>query len=264
MPRPAFSRAQGGVRVGADFFERRGLLAAEPAARPAPRGVVDAVADLAGPSLDPGRVHPAVARFLEDTSGLDLAVETAWRGPIGLGWRLVRGFFRAIGQFALPVRVARIRTRVRALDPAKDGRGGIPPREVVRTYEDGAVMQVVAYGTYEQGGTRFMSAAFPMPFGQVAGILRLDPIAEDDAGLVAARLTATPRDGDAAGVYLLLGPLSVRAPLGEDLALYPPHLAPADLRDAFPGALLLGRHEQRLFGVRFVTHRYGFYPRTDT
>ena len=47
---------------------------------------------------------------------------------------------------------------------------------------------------------------------------------------------------------------------GEDLALYPPHLAPPELREAFPDAILLGRHEQRLFGVRFVTHTYGFHP----
>lgn len=258
MPRPDLSRAQGGLRIGADFFERRGLLA--PPGGPTPRGVVDRVSDLANPKLDPTRVHPAVARFLEDTSGLELSVVSAWRGPVGLGWRLVRWFFQAIGQFALPVRVARIRTRVRALDPDQDGRAGIAPREVVRTYADsGAVMQAVAYGTYAEGDTRFMSAAFPMPFGQVAGILRLDPIVADEDGLLAARLTATPDDGDAAGVYFVLGPLVFRAPLGEDLALYPPHLAPPELREAFPDAILLGRHEQRLFGVRFVTHAYGFH-----
>jgi hypothetical protein len=36
----------------------------------------------------------------------------------------------------------------------------------------------------------------------------------------------------------------------------PPDLDPSE----FPGTTVIGRHEQRLFGVRFVTHDYWFRP----
>jgi hypothetical protein len=175
---PRFSRFVGRLRIGADFFERIGART-EPAA--APRGVVDRIEDLANPAIEVARIHPAVVAFFEDTGGLDLVIRSRWRFPFSISWAIFRHVMRWVGQFVLPLREGRIATRVHGLDAARDGRSDA--RAVIRTYVDGGdVMQAVAYATWERDATRYMSAAFPLPGGHVAGILRLDANGEDDGG----------------------------------------------------------------------------------
>jgi hypothetical protein len=264
--RPERSRLRGGLRVGLDFFARRGALAS-PATR-APRGIVDRMSDYAHPGMDTSRIHPAIARFFEDTGSLALHVESHWRFPASLGWWLFRGVMRAVGQFVLPWKSADIVTRVFAIDTAVDGRDDA--RAVVRTYEGtGEIMQVVSYATWRRGDTGYMSAAFPLPGGHVAGILRLDANGEDDEGRLAVALTSSAR-GDDAGVWLVLGPVALPALLDERLELWATgtKTAPREIDEgAWPDATIVGRHEQRLLGVRFVTHHYWFSPlepsRTD-
>jgi hypothetical protein len=254
---PRFSRWSGGRVIGADFFDRRGALARGPA----PRGVVERIADLAHPGIDVARVHPAVARFFEDTAALELWVESRWRFPLSWLWPLGRRLMRAIGQFVLPLREGRIVTQVLAIDRALDGRGDA--RAVIRAYADsGEVMQAVAYATWEAEGTRYMSASFPMPGGQVAGLLRLDALEADDEGWLAVELTSR-RKRDRAGLWLVVGPLALPAPFGERLRLWPAGAAaaPPELDPTrFARATIVGLHEQRLLGFRFVTHRYWFRP----
>ena len=258
-PSPRFSRLRGRLRIGPDFFARRGYVVAGEA-----RGVIDRIADLAHPGIDVARVHPAIVAFFEDTAGLELLVRSRWRWPVAWAWWLWRWVMRAIGQFVLPMREARIATAVHALDAAADGRPGA--RAVVRTYADtGRVMQAVAYATWTRGDRRYMSAAFPMPLGQIAGILRLDALAEE-TGCLAIELTSRRQARDDAGVWFVLGPLAIRSPFGERLRLWsadmrcaPPALAAAPL----PGATIVGEHIQTLFGFRFVTHHYWFRPGAD-
>lgn len=220
------------------------------------------MADLANPAIDVARVHPAIAVFFEDTASLELHVRSHWRFPISLVWRLVRPLMQWIGQFVLPLREGRITTRILALDRVRDGRSDA--RAVIREYAgSGAVMQVVAYATCEEGGARYMSAAFPLPGGHVTGILRLDRIDEDAEGRLAVALTSASRNGDGAGIWYVLGSLGLRAPLGERISLWAAgtDCAPDDLDvTVLEGATILGRHEQRAFGVRFVTHEYWFTP----
>jgi hypothetical protein len=257
---PRFARLPGGLRVGADYFTRCGALASS-AATP-PRGLVDRLSDLANPSIDVARVHPAIAVFFEDTASLELLVRSHWRFPFSLVWRVVRPLMKWIGQFVLPLREGRIATRLLALDPARDGRADA--RAVIREYTgSGDVMQVVAYATWAAGDARFMSATFPLPGGHIAGILRLDRIAEDEDGRLAVALSSASRDGDGAGIWYVLGSRGLRAPLGEHISLWAAgtSCAPPELdRDVLEGATIVGRHEQRAFGVRFVTHDYWFRP----
>lgn len=256
------SRFVGGLRIGPDFFERVGAVAPPAPGAAEPRGVVDRMADLASPSVDPDRVHPAIARFFDDTASLELRVVSRWRFPASIVWPLARRLMRALGQFVLPQRTARIATRVARLDPAADGRDGIAPRAVVRTYEgSGEVMQAVAYGTARIGDASLMSAVFPMPGGHVWGRLRLVATGEDSDGRVSVALTS---DGPGAGVFLVIGGLALPSPFAERLALWSPEMShcPADLDPSVArGASVVGRHEQRFFGFRFVVHDYGFTPR---
>ena len=268
---PVFSRLGAVLRVGPEHFARRGAVVA---ATEPPRGLAPRLSDLANPGIDTSRVHPAVAVFFEDTASLELHVRSHWRFPFSIVWWLARPVMRLIGQFVLPKREARIVTRMLALDPASDGRSDV--RGVIREYEDagtsagtsaGPVMQVVAYATWERAGTRYMSAAFPLPGGHILGILRLDAIAEDDQGRLAVALTSErSTHGDDAAIWYALGSrgtLAVRVPLGERLSLWAAEMdvAPSEIdRAPLPGATIVGRHEQRAFGIRFVTHHYLFRP----
>lgn len=270
-PDRRFSLLWGGLRLGADWFERSELLASHEPVN-APRGLADALADFENPALDARRVHPAIAPFFEDPGALALRIESRWRGPFDVAWRwLLRPLLGWVGQFYLPAHEGEIATRVFAIDRHADGRSDA--RGVVRSYANGPdagrVMQVVSYATWARGGlrgpgvTRYMSATFPLPGGHIAGLLRLDPNGEDESGRLAVALSST-RQGDDAGVYFVFfGRIPVRLPLGERLSLWAAgsKLAPADLdASRFPGTTLVGRHEQRLGGIRLVTHDYWFRP----
>ncbi|MBS2016311.1 MAG: hypothetical protein JST00_25735 [Deltaproteobacteria bacterium] len=255
-----FSRLRGGLRIGSGYFASRGLLG--PSAPP-PKGLVDTMADLGNPRVDVARVHPDVARFFVDTASLELRIVSHWRFPFSLAWYLFRPLLAWIGQLVLPLREARILTQVTALDRARDGRANA--RAVIREYADtGRVMQVVAYATSTEGETRFMNAAFPLPGGHLTGILRLDVVGEGEDGLLAVGVSSRARERDGAGIWYVIGGVAIPVPFEERLDLWAPSMtcAPITTRAGdFPGTIIVGRHEQRLLGLRLVTHEYWFRPR---
>jgi hypothetical protein len=126
-------------------------------------------------------------------------------------------------------------------------------------------MQAIAYGVFEQDGEGFMSAAFALPGCVLEGVLRLERCAPG-AGV---RLTSEPRAGgdprgQVTGVFLHTPFGRVRLPLSESLALWDaadPE-CPAELRadPSWAGSVVVGSHEQRLWGVALVRHSYWFSP----
>lgn len=221
---------------------------------------MEAVGELAGPAVDAARIPPAVRRFLERTGELELVVHSRWSWWAWPLWRLARPIFGAVGQLVLPLRQATIRTRLLALDAARDGRAGA--RAVVREYADtGRPMQIMAYAVYAAVDGPYMSTALPLPLGNLTGLLRLEAIGEDRDGRVAVRLTS---DAPSGGIWFVTPLVALRLPLRETLSLWGADMecAPADLDPGVVhGMVLVGRHEQRLFGALTVTHDYWFYPR---
>jgi hypothetical protein len=54
--------------------------------------------ELAGPTFDPGKVHPNVARFYEETNAYERDAWTEWCGVFRpLGWMLAVLFSRRLG-----------------------------------------------------------------------------------------------------------------------------------------------------------------------
>ncbi len=218
---------------------------------------------LAHPGIDVGRVHPDVQQFFTDTASLSLYVRSTWRFPFSLVWFFARPFFRLIGQFALPAKEATIETEVQPLDTAADGRNDA--RAIIRTYKDtGDTMQAVAYATWKRGEKRFMSAAFPLPFCQLTGILRLDPATRGEGIDAGVTLTSERKDDDDAGVYLVVGNVAVRTPFGERLSLFAATSKVVETQ-AYekPSATIIGEHEQTFLGLHVVTHQYWFSPRGE-
>lgn len=255
IERPVFSRLRGGLRIGPRFFGRAHALGSGPP----PRGLVDRIEAYAHPGIDVARVDPSLLPFFLDPGSLVLRIRSRWRGLFALLWLLARPFAMLVGQLVLPLSRAEVRTEVLALDPAVDGRPDV--RGVLRRHAGGAIMQVVAYATHVRGDAHFMHASFPIPLGHLAGVLRLDPIGETADGRLAVELTSRAKEDDAA--IWIVHPLgSFRAPLGEQLRLWPAGsaLAPADLDpEVTRGARFVGRHTQTCFGWVVVEHDYGFF-----
>jgi len=238
------------AHIGAGYFTTVGVARTDV---PAPQGLVR---DLGSLGVDPARAHPAVRTFFARTASLTLRIESRWSWWAGWLWRLARPWFVRAGQLTTPVTHSVMHTEMVALDDTREGRPGAVG--VIRTHDDGRVMQVVAYAVTDG----LLSVAFPTPLGTLTGLLRLEVIAEEEGG-VALALSSVGGD---AGVFLTVGGRPWRAPLGERMALWAPSMraCPADLATTeHPRAVLVGEHVQRAFGVAMVRHRYWFVPRGE-
>lgn len=247
-----FSRIAATLYVGVDFFHRAGLSRDDV---PAPRGLVDRFEQLCPPSLDTARLPASVRAFFEDTASLDLHIRTRWHPLARLFWTVGRLVMRAVGQLCLPLDTAHVRTKMIALDGAREGRDDV--RGVVRsTVDDGRVFQVFAYGVTEA----MMSVAIPLPLGHLAGLLRVELSGDGRA------VTLTSQRDDGAlptGVWYVTRYFALPMPLGETLRFWSaddPDAPIAAGDRAWPDATLVALHTQTLFGLTVVKHTYTFRP----
>lgn len=252
-----WSRLPARARIGRDYFARVGVLRAD---LPAPLGIVDDLAALAGPGVDLARVHPEVRAFFERTGSHVLHVASHWSWWARGWWRLARRLFALVEQLTPPLRETTMHTALVALDDVREGRPGA--RGVIRTHADGSVMQVVAYAVAREGAVPLLSVAFPTPLGVLTGLLRLE-VRAGEGGALAVTLSSAPA-GDGAGVYLSALGRPCRVPLGEEMSLWPGEMCDRSMDidpSLHPGTTLVGAHTQTLFGVPMVRHRYWFVPR---
>jgi hypothetical protein len=262
-----FSSLRAGLRIGADFFATRGL---ERTPSPAPRGLVDALDELAHLGLAPAPVAPAIRAFYERTHDHALIVRPRWRAGFRTAARLWARVARRIGQLQLPVDAERgdegITSRIVAIAAAADGRPA--PRAWIRTFADGRAMYVAAYATHVTAGTAYMNIAFPLPGGHLASILRLDHLltGAEIGGDTGAVILSTRTGGDA-GIWLCLRlfgrVVPVRLPLAETIAVWTRDdpAAPDELRALAPAAATtIARHDLWLCGLHYLTLDYAMTP----
>ena len=263
---PPFSRLAAGLHVGARFFADRGLERTPSPPSAPPRGLVDALDELAHPGNTPAAVAPAIRAFYERTHDHALVVRPRWRAGFRTGARLFARLARRTGQLQLPVTAERgdegITSRIVAIEPTEDGRPS--PRAWIRTFADGRAMYVAAYATHVTAATAYMNIAFPLPGGHLASILRLDNVAGTDGGVV-----LSTRTGGDAGIWLCARAFGrtwpLRLPLAETIAVWTRDdpAAPAELRAlAPPGATSIARHDLWLCGVHYLTLDYAMTPLT--
>lgn len=140
---------------------------------------------LAHPGFDPGRVHPEVRRFYEETAGYRMDVWASSRFPANLAlWLLVTTISRKVNQLNFPLHV---------LDTAK----GMDSEIVLLRSADGEVRyagwyrkltetrRVIYTGFYMTTevpltGHRCVKVVFPMPNGNATVILRPGVNADGD------------------------------------------------------------------------------------
>ncbi len=253
--KPLLGRLPSSFRIGTDYFAERGLeghLAA-------PKGLVDSLHDLASDDCDTTLVPHEVRRFFEDTGSLELRIVPSWRVGVGVLARIFVALMRRVGQFVQPLGEAVVETRMVSIDSASEGNRSL--RGVVRTYaKTGSPMQIVGYARGARNGAPELIASFPLPFGNLVGVLRLELVRDaEGAAPCGARLTSKRRPGhdDETGVWLVWGRLRIPLPLSETMSLAV--ASPEDAR-GFEGTTIVGQHDQWLFGIRVVRYAYSFRP----
>jgi hypothetical protein len=251
---PPFSSLASGLRVGADFFERRALISTNTRVR----GLVDDLGEFDSREFEAARVAPSIRAFYEDTATFDLRLFPRWhgaarrfaRGYASLSARLEQVHYEPAGADG-----AGIESRIVALDPAVDGRSGV--RGWVRWYRDtGRAIYVAAYATHRDAQRVYMNIAFPLPAGNLASILRAENQGAD--GLVLTSHPHPARPGHE-GVYFAMPMLPVRLPINETIWVWSveDRTAPHDLvgrRE--PTTVAVARHQVWLFRSHVLTLDY--------
>ncbi len=237
VPGVPYSRLRSRGRVGTDFFERRGLVDDDRSVE----GMVDDLAGLERPGFDPAAVAPVVRAVYERSAATDLRLQATWRRGVRRPSRLLSRLGGAIEQLHLPAHGAVVEGLESAVVPITEpGEGRPDARAWIRWYADtGRAMYVASYETHCHDGIRYLNVAFPLPGGNLAGVLRPG---NDGDGLV---LSSHRDGGDDAGLYLGTPVGPVRLPLAERLRLHP---------DGDGGVDAV--HEVDVFGRRLVTLSY--------
>lgn len=239
------SRLRAGRRVGVDFLDRRGLATETEAS-----GMVDSLGAFADDGFDPDAVAPAVRRFFERSGEYELAVDPDWAVP----WRWLASVYRLaatrVDQLSVPVAAADGEAALSGRVVGVDGPPHTGDRAWVRsnadTVSDGSAMTYLGvYDRYVGTGGTFLRVAFPLPGGNLTGVLRLLNGGADEEGVVMSSFPAQ-ENGDDAGLYLGLWGYAVRLPLDERFLVAP----------GAENGTVTAIHHVETFGVRIFTLRY--------
>jgi hypothetical protein len=240
------SRLTGGWSVGEDFLERRGLTGDGTVSE-----MMDEVNAYQSDRFDPSTVAASVRQFFEQAGEYELAVSPDWATP----WRQLAVLYRPIatriGQLSVPLvsadgdRVLSGRVVAVTGGDAQTGDRAWIRSNVGRAIGADRMTYVGIYDPYSSGGRSYLRVTFPLPGSNLTGIIRVENGGTDRKGLV---LSSFPdaRNGDDAGLYLLIAGRSVRLPLNEALVVEP---------DDESGSVR-AVHNVELLGVQVFTLRY--------
>jgi hypothetical protein len=154
--------------VGADYVEQLAKVRGGTFRRnPADVGIIASLDSLAGPTFEPGRVHPLIREFYEHTSRFKLSIVPEWRRWMKPGYGLFKLVVaEPLGQAAIPSNIEEAqRGMVSTIDTiALDGSEEIDIRGWIRTFADsGKPIYVGIYTTFRHDDRGYVSVGFPIP-----------------------------------------------------------------------------------------------------
>ena len=249
QPGMSFSRLQAGWRVGENFFERHGMATETDVS-----GMMETVKVYACTEFDPDAVAPAVQHFYEHSGEYELDVVPNWEPPWNRLAALYRPIATRIQQLSVPLASAQdnaaLTGRVVGINSRDDQTGD---RACIRSNADRVVDErqmtfVGVYDRYDGQKRPFLRVSFPLPCGNLTGVLRVENGGDDGNALV---LSSFPVSGNAddAGLYLVFRGAGMRLPLNETLVVEP------DEKDA----VIQATHRVEALGFRIFTLRYRIY-----
>lgn len=187
--------------VGTSYFEDLARKRGGRFRRNAPdMGLMEDFDVLAGPSLDPRRVHPLIREFYEHTTRFTLDVRPSWSALFLPGfWLFRKGLAERIGQANLPFDLEEAQQGIVShLDTIDfDGDSIVDLRGWVRGYDrpGGEAIYVGIYTTFRHDGVGYVSVGFPLPEANLTATLVPSNQGEGDF-LLKTHYTGTPFAGD--------------------------------------------------------------------
>lgn len=217
-------------------------------------GIIASLDELAGPTFDPGLVHPLIREFYEHTARFSLSIVPEWRWWMRPPYLLYRTLLaRPLGQANLPFNQRDAERGMRSIiDTIEiDGSGRADLRGWIRVFEDsGEPIYVGIYTTYRSEGVGYVSVGFPLPDANFTATLvpsnhgRHDLVLRSDSERTATGhyLSALEGTRESLSVLKLM-------PFGEEIVVH--------VRDGKLGA----DHRFSLGSTSFLTLRYSMEHR---
>ncbi len=239
--------------IGRTFFEtyatRHGLRAVRSST---PRGLRLHFRELAGPHFDPGQVHPAVARFYEETSEYTLDAWSQWCGAFRpFGSLLALLFSRRLQQLNVPLSPLDtshgITSEVVELRDAATGDrvAAVWIRELIGTQN---LLYAGSYSVTDVPGFagRCVKVVFPLPNGNCVVVMK--PSVDKEGSFT---VSSVGRQFGDPGFYF-----TVHAGDGNGWARYVRTLRESIRVDAGGDAVLYARHDLWIWRTRFLRLHY--------
>lgn len=266
LPAPGipFSRLFSRGRVGPDFFQRIGAVGG---AESSPHGLVDDLDEYRRSDFDTQKVDPGVRAFYERTDRHDLRVRPIWRPGVGLLSRVYKHLSSRTGQMNFPrpgdSEEEMVDSRILPIVDSIDGRTQV--RAWVRTYaRTGEALYMAAYAAHSLGKQTYMNIAFPLPYGNLTSVLRLEPLgsATGSTGVLLTTFSNPSAPGDE-GVYWVCRLIPIRLPINETIRVWAAEMpeVPGDLGPGPKKTTVFARHEMSFFGIHFLTLDYWIFPK---
>jgi hypothetical protein len=159
-------------------------------------GILASLDSLAGPTFDPGRVHPLIREFYEHTSRFALSIIPEWRAWMKPAYELFkRTVAQPLGQAAIPSNIKEAqRGMVSAIDTISlDDDEEIDIRGWIRTFADsGKPIYVGIYTSFRHDDRGYVSVGFPIPNANFTATLLPCDAGEHDFRLTSRTELAYP------------------------------------------------------------------------
>jgi hypothetical protein len=182
-----------------------------------------------------------------------LRVYPEWQSGFRFLARIYKQISKQMGKMNFPLHPESQQTQIsRAIVPLKDSldmRQNV--RGWVRVYtRTGEAVYVAAYSSHNYQQHIYLYIAFPLPFGNLTSLLRLETYEGNKGGL---RLTSFSSRGGDQGVYFANRLLPVRLPINETIEVYPEGVIYKGHPQNFPLGEIHAKHRRWLFGVQVLT-----------
>ncbi len=252
-----FSRLSTHWQVGPNFFSHNSIIDTKKSVLPT--GIVDHLSDYQRPDFNPQDIAPIVTAFYENTAAHELLVYPQWQPGFQLLARGYKQISQRIGQMNFPIRAdteeSRISSTIVPLNDSVDGRENV--RGWIRVYVDtGSAVYVAAYSSHIAQNQRYMNIAFPLPFGNLTSILRLEHLKDNKDNEKGLLLTSySTRYGDQ-GVYFANRLLPIRLPINETIKVYTGESVYAGYPSGFAIGEVIAEHKMWIFGIHCLTLHY--------
>ena len=225
------SRMKGKMKVGdTDFIEEKVYA-----------GLVNQMSDFHSMQFDERKVSPLIIDFYEHTKNYQLKANIKWSRwfrPFAFLYEKISRHMQQI-HLGMGNRWEAMHGNIIAIKDERDGREDV--RAWIRKNEQNETIFVALYSQHTYNGETYMNIALPLPYSNMAGILKLR---NDKNNLIITSRLRKSTKGDE-GIYLHTRFFTIRLPLAETFTI-------KEKKDK----TLTAYHQMWIFGVRFLEIDY--------